>query len=653
MILRRIDIFGRVAIAFAVFAAWLGQFGLLGSDFSADTSLAAVMALRPFAATSLYVWGEGRQGMLVPLATRFLHLLLGLPALPTAQLLTYFCSAVALYLAMGMLESWPLRLALALFFGCPSVALAQSLCNPMYHLPLALLLSIGQVDAFRTAARDPGPLRIAWAAMLGGLLLWAAENCVVLFPAEVWIVGIGILREPRSTFRRAAAAAAGVALPAAIIVIGKSAVHSSGIWDLVPPERAIHVAAGLAPQLNQLIPALGGAGMYLLIAGLSVLAIRRLWALRGRPLADVSPLAVLGSAPLLGLIGTSFSHHFEMNLRMSRYLAWPAVIAVIGGCLALGELLAGARSRAPIRRGPLAAALTFGALCLLGHARSRVDKALVWGNDFGGPEPQIVWHDRVEFLSRQGCQGVIGNHWDVYPLMALTDGRILASPIPPGAGVLDERLAFETVRQQAVCRVQTSRPGPGACRSTETFFGESLRLQDEVRQEFGGQVMSVCRFKPEPFKGFCTRAADLPETGDVRILSGADGAGARVVELRQGIRFGPYLGVGPGEYRYVTRLSVVPGSDPGPSLQLDVFSGTLDQVLAKRELTASELPTAGSWRLFSLPFTLTSPVTDLELRSASEPGARSAFREDWVGLFPGAAGPQEGEETRTPACLEQ
>jgi hypothetical protein len=497
---RRLDIGGRAAVALAAFGSWLWQFGLMGSEFSADSSLATVMALRPFATTSLYGWGGNRQGMLVPLATRALHLALGLPVHATTQLVVYLFAALGLFLAMGLLESWPLRVALAFFFAWPSYAMAQSLCNPMMYLPTAFLLAMGQICAFRAAARDPTPLRIAWAAMLAGGLLWAADNCVVLFPAELWITGVALFRaREEGTWKRAAAAVAGVALPAAIIMVGKFAVANQGeVWELVRPSLALSVAVHLAPQLRQLAPVLGGAGVYVLVIVLFGWAATELWFLRNGKINDVSSLALLGTVPLLGLIGTSFSRHFEVNLRMSRYLSWPVLIAIVGGCVALDRLFLRARSPVWAQVGAWAAMLTLGIGCWFTRFSGiGPERVLVWGVDFGGPESESHWRHKVQLVQDQGCQGVIGNHWDVYPLMALTEGRILASPVGPAPALLNSSLALETVRQKQVCRIRTQRPDPGPCQPTETYFGSKLRLRDEVSEKVDGQEVHLCRFEPE------------------------------------------------------------------------------------------------------------------------------------------------------------
>src|SRR5271154_5989449 len=72
------ELAGRLALSAAVLGSWFWQYGLMGADFNADNSIAADMALRPFAATSLYVWGQNRQGMALSLIAHVLHLL-GLP----------------------------------------------------------------------------------------------------------------------------------------------------------------------------------------------------------------------------------------------------------------------------------------------------------------------------------------------------------------------------------------------------------------------------------------------------------------------------------------------------------------------------------------------------------------------------------------------
>jgi hypothetical protein len=481
---RRSDTAGRAVVAAAVFGSWLWQYGLMGSEFDADTSIATAVALRPVAATSLYVWGQNRQGMAVPLIAHALHAVLGVPTHETVQLLFYFIAALGLFFAMGLLDSWPFRLVLAVLFAWPSAAMAQSLCNK-YLLPAAFLLAIGQVFAFRAAARDPTPLRLAWAAMLAGFLFWIAENCLVLFPAELWVVALALFRSKGAgIWKKGAAALAGVALPAAIIAYGKHTMHAPGVWGLVGPSRALSVAASLTPQLRDLVPALGGGGLYLVVVVSFVWAATELWLLHRGKLENVTALALLGTAPLLGLVGTSFSHHFEENLRLPRYLTWPALIAMVAGCLILDRLAARARRPAPAQAGAWALAMAMGIGSFLGRFPGH------------GPELEAHWRHKLKVAETLGCQGVIGNHWDVYPFMDLSEGRILASPVGPAAGLVNSSLAFDTVRQHEVCRVRTQRPDPGPCQPTETYFGSGLRLLDEVDEKVDEEQLHFCRFAP-------------------------------------------------------------------------------------------------------------------------------------------------------------
>ena len=205
---RKADIGGRAGLALAVFASWSWRFGLMGSTFSADSALATVMALRPYAGTSLYMWGGTRQGMLVSLVTRALHLALGLSAHATAQVLVYFISALGLFLAMGLLTSWPLRIGLALFFAWPSGAMAESLCNPMFYLPTAFLLAIGEVYAVRAAAREPTPARIAAAPPWrsppppGDLPAWPRSSCSLRQCLRPWRASPTCVRIFRRNSRR-------------------------------------------------------------------------------------------------------------------------------------------------------------------------------------------------------------------------------------------------------------------------------------------------------------------------------------------------------------------------------------------------------------------------------------------------------------------
>ncbi len=483
---RRVDAVARTVCAAAAFGSWLWHFGLMGSDFNADTAIPTAMALRPFTRTSLYYWGGNRTGMLIPIATRVLHVVLGVPAHATAQLLVYLVSALGLFLALGLLASWPVRVGLTLFFAWPSWAMAQSLCNPGYYLPASFMLAIAQVYAFRAAARAPTPLRIGWAAMLAGFVLWAADNAMVLFPAELWLVGAVLWRaRGRGVVPFLTAALAGLAVPAAIIVAGKTAVASSDVWKLISPAQALTTVVHLAPQLGQLVPALGGVGVYLLILALFAWGATELWALRGGEIKDVTPLALLGTAPLLGLIGMSSSRHFEVNLRLPRYLCWPALVAVVGGCLVLDWLLARERSLRVARSVAWAAALALGLGAFLGR--------------YPGPDPQVEahWRHKAQLALDRGCGGVIGDHWDVYPLMGLTEGRLLVTGIPPAAGILNQSLMRDALQKPEVCRLRSQRIDPGPCQPTETYYDHKLRLIDEVDEKVDDELVQLCRFAPE------------------------------------------------------------------------------------------------------------------------------------------------------------
>jgi hypothetical protein len=308
---------------------------------------------------------------------------------------------------------------------------------------------------------------------------------MVLFPAELWLVGMAVWHtRGRGVSRNVAAGLAGLAVPAAIIVAGKTAVASSDVWTLLPPSKALPVTITLAPQLRDLVPALGGVGMYVLVLLLFVWAGAELWSLRGGELEDVTPLALLGTAPLLGLIGMSFSRHFEVNLRLPRYLCWPALVAVVGGCLVLDRLLARERSPRVARVVAWAAALALGLGAFLGR--------------FTGPDPKVEahWRHKAQLALDQGCQGVIGDHWDVYPLMGLTEGRLLVTGIPPAAGILNRSLAFDALEQKEVCRLRSQRIDPGPCQPTETYYDHKLRLLDEVREKVDGEDLDLCRFAP-------------------------------------------------------------------------------------------------------------------------------------------------------------
>ncbi|HUB08658.1 MAG TPA: hypothetical protein VMB50_16750, partial [Myxococcales bacterium] len=141
--------------------------------------------------------------------------------------------------------------------------------------------------------------------------------------------------------------------------------------------------------------------------------------------------------------------------------------------------------------------------------------------------------------------------------------------------------------------------------------------------------------EPAPvFSAECFASAALPiddhgAAGQGGVVADAAAWNGRGVELRHAARFGPYLAVPPGRYRYATRLAAA-----GPfSVRLAVRSEALGSV-ASRRLAAAELPADGGYGLVGLDFALPRGASDLELVTESQGGP---VREDRLGIFAAGA----------------
>ena len=126
------------------------------------------------------------------------------------------------------------------------------------------------------------------------------------------------------------------------------------------------------------------------------------------------------------------------------------------------------------------------------------------------------------------------------------------------------------------------------------------------------------------------------------IIGDATASAGKAMEIVNAVRFGPYLTLPPGSYVYVTRLKTN-GTPAGASVTLDVNSGQFGGLVASRPVPASEFGAANVWISFSVQFSLTKTVTDLEIRTTNQTDSTSfQISEDYVMIVPDTVGPRPG-----------
>ncbi|MHB1845557.1 MAG: hypothetical protein ACYCWW_12070 [Deltaproteobacteria bacterium] len=130
-----------------------------------------------------------------------------------------------------------------------------------------------------------------------------------------------------------------------------------------------------------------------------------------------------------------------------------------------------------------------------------------------------------------------------------------------------------------------------------------------------------------------------PANGSV--VSDPSASAGQAVELVNAIRFGPYITVPPGNYRYVTRLKAIANSPTTPlAITLDANSGKAGFTYTQKFLSSQF---TGGWQTFSMPFSLPQGVTDLELRTTNGNNTTTfEIEEDYVMLVPDDVAVQPG-----------
>ncbi len=467
-------------LALAALGAWELRFGSLGPEFDADLAVPGAMVLRPIDLHFVYFWGQSRLGSLIPALGKALRFLLGLPAAQAAQLAVYLCSALALWLMLGLVRGLAGKLVLATFCAFPAFNLAGSLLSGQ-PLPGMLLFGAGQLRLFLAWQQEPTRGRSLWLGLLSGALAWAGEPGLFLVVGEALAIAVQSPRPKRlrALGRMAGWIAAGAVPFVLLIAVAKRLIPSAGIFHVEHLGVALTSLLHLGDQLSTLWPALGVL-TYPLLVGLAMVGAAELVRAH-REGTSPTPLAIVALVPLMSAWGVASSRWFVQGDRSPRYLTLSVVLAAWAVALVTDELI----ERWPSRRrwvglGVVAALVTGDVVIDSRH------------NDAGLPGIAL-WQSMTGWMEGSGCQGAIGGYWLSYQFFTLSDGRLLATPYD-GQYVRNRELADEPMRVPVLCALPW---WTGPCWPELEQFGVRRRLRDEVEETILGKPQRLCRYDPE------------------------------------------------------------------------------------------------------------------------------------------------------------
>jgi hypothetical protein len=344
---------------------------------------------------------------------------------------------------------------------------------------------------------------VALAAALAGFTLWAGENCGVFLPVEAAVVLVETLRAIRSgRLRRLGALSlaglTGILPPTAVIVLGKHfSFRLREFYRFVPWRETLDNFTHLTQTFRGLAPLFGGL-LYPLAAMLAVLSLALFWRWVREFSSELDPLMVLGSAPLLTLIGVCASMWYLSNAHSSRYFDFGIQVALVALCL----LLERASSQwsgigGQITSASAALALAVGWVATAAPGQPAAIKFFESGRIKYVRTTGQQWRAKTALALQAGCQGLIGDYWQSYPYLTLSQGAILATPHEK-AYVRSKPLAAEVVRQSVVCVVPWNSP-PGDCAPELTQFGAQLTLRDRFEGKADDEAVVFCRYRRSSF----------------------------------------------------------------------------------------------------------------------------------------------------------
>ncbi len=495
-------------LALLVCLIWWLRYGQMGPYYDADGALAGAMALRPWGGEFIYQWGGTHIGSIVPLLAIPL-VRLGVDAHVASQISVYLVAGTGIGLLLAHFRRWPFAICFAALLAFPSAGIADTLCQTWCHIPGALLFFGLELLFWRRAALRPTPVNAGLTALMAVLTVWAADNAIIFYAPQGLLLLGALWRQRHSPRLRGIVLGALVGAAPAVLLIaaGKRLGQAKANY------YTLNGVAGVIKGLS----CMGRAGFSLIpqipfelfrasLVALFALSMVLIWRERSRALSSVSPLALIGTAPLLGLVATCFSAWYTDSCS-PRYIGLWVVMGELALCLFADQAQLWMEARWPARRGMVMAG--FAAVAALiavgsgwvncGHNHDFVDWPYAIGGGGGelGPERGLHWREKVAAALRQGCQGMVAPYWDSYPYFELSNGKILGTDREGDfIQVREPSLGVDAVHTQAVCVVPWW--GGLRCPADLLEFGVTLTDPVLVQDQANGHPIAYCKYRGDP-----------------------------------------------------------------------------------------------------------------------------------------------------------